>query len=72
MRCVLYSEAAGAAAGAFFFAAGRFAAVVTGAFLPVRRLASRVFFFTCAFRRFIFIELRRSNFPMRGDLALRI
>jgi hypothetical protein len=28
----------------------------------------RVFFFTCALRRFIFCELRRSNLPMAGRI----
>src|SRR5262249_9404708 len=41
----------GAAAGVRFFAASL-------------RRAARSFFFTCALRRFIFIELRRSNLPM--------
>ncbi len=57
-----YSDAAGAA---FFFGV-RFAAVVVG-FFTVRSFAARAFFFTCALRRFIFCELRRSNFPMRGN-----
>jgi hypothetical protein len=32
--------------------------------VTARRLDSRSFFFTCALRRFIFIELRRSNLPI--------
>ena len=32
--------------------------------VTTRRFATRSFFFTCALRRFIFIELRRSNLPI--------
>jgi hypothetical protein len=52
---------------AAFFAAGFFAGAAAAVFFapPAAALrATRAFFFTCDLRRFIFIELRRSKFPM--------
>ncbi len=61
---------AGGAAGVLGFGAAAFFAVfLAGAAVALRLDAcalrtTRSFFFVCALRRFIFCELRRSNFPM--------
>src|SRR5262249_24921424 len=66
-----FSAATHAFGGAlsFFFEARFAGAAAAGFFATVRLRASRSFFFTCALRRFIFIELRRSNRPMVGSFA---
>jgi len=59
--------AANDAAGAFSFLAR-----VDGFFATAAGFVAffaRAFFFVCAFLRFIFIELRRSCFPMHGDVV---